>query len=60
MKSSESPIFPSPSDDSEMDQAALKARDTFRYFWREMAWEQRRIVPALELAAVKAGFSDPP
>jgi uncharacterized protein YegJ (DUF2314 family) len=43
-----------------MEQAAAKARQTFRYFWREMAWEQRRIVPGLDLAAVKASFSDPP
>jgi len=60
MKNSETPIFQSPGDDPEMDQAASKARQTFRFFWREMAWEQRRIVPALELAAVKASFSDPP
>ncbi|MBW3598820.1 MAG: DUF2314 domain-containing protein, partial [Planctomycetes bacterium] len=43
-----------------MEQAAAKARQTFRFFWREMAWEQRRIIPGLELAAVKASFSDPP
>ena len=35
-----------------------KARGTFRYFWREIAWERRRIVPALDLACVKAPFSD--
>jgi len=56
----DSPIFPSPSDDPEMDQAGAKARQTFRFFWREMAWERRRIVPGLELAAVKGSFSDPP
>ena len=60
MSNSESPIFQFPSDDPEMDQAAAKARKTFRYFWREMAWEYRRIVPALEMAAVKASFFDPP
>lgn len=60
MTDSESPIFESPAGDAEMDQAALKARQTFRFFWREMAWERRRIVPGLELAAVKASFSDPP
>ena len=54
------PIFPSPSDDPEMEQASANARQTFRFFWREMAWEQRRIVPGLELAAVKGSFSDPP
>ncbi len=60
MTNSESPVFRSPGDDPEMDQAAAKARKTFRFFWREMAWEQRRIVPGLELAAVKAAFCDPP
>jgi uncharacterized protein YegJ (DUF2314 family) len=60
MTNSESPIYQSPGDDPEMDQAAAKARQTFRFFWREMAWEQRRIVPGLELAAVKGTFSDPP
>lgn len=60
MAESKSPIFSAPSEDAEMDQAAAKARQTFRYFWREMAWEQRRIIPGLELAAVKGKFSDPP
>jgi len=60
MKNSESPVYHSPGEDAEMEQAAAKARNTFRFFWREMAWEQRRIVPALDLAAVKASFSDPP
>lgn len=44
--------------DPEMLRANEKARETFRYFWREMAWENRRIVPALDLACVKAPFSD--
>ncbi len=60
MTNSQSPIFQSPSDDPEMEQAAAKARQTFRYFWREMAWERRRIVPGLEVAAVKGSCSDPP
>jgi uncharacterized protein YegJ (DUF2314 family) len=49
-----------PAEDTEMEQAAAKARQTFRFFWREMAWEQRRIVPGLELAIVKGSFWDPP
>jgi len=42
--------------------APKKARDTFRYFWRELYWERRRIVPALDLACVKVAFrqEDPP
>ncbi|MCC9603611.1 DUF2314 domain-containing protein [Stieleria sp. JC731] len=54
------PVFSSPSDDKEMEQASQKARHSFRFFWREMSWERRRIVPALELAAVKGTFRDPP
>lgn len=60
MANSESPVFHSPDNDLEMEEAAAKARRTFRYFWREMAWERRRIVPGLDLAAVKGTFSDPP
>ncbi|TWU49050.1 DUF2314 domain-containing protein [Rubripirellula reticaptiva] len=52
-------IFISPGDDPEMVEASKKARQTFKYFWREMAWEKRRIVPGLELAAVKASLFDP-
>lgn len=43
-----------------MERAAVRARDAFKIFWRELSWEYRRIVPGLELAAVKATFSDPP
>ncbi|MBN1911632.1 MAG: DUF2314 domain-containing protein [Pirellulales bacterium] len=43
-----------------MEQAVKMARQTFRFFWREMAWEQRRIIPALDMAAIKASLSDPP
>lgn len=41
-----------------MQRAYETARTTFRYFWREVHWERRRIIPALELACVKAAFSD--
>jgi uncharacterized protein YegJ (DUF2314 family) len=60
VSSSSSPVIRSPGDDPEMEQASAKARNTFRFFWRELAWEYRRIVPALDLAVVKAAFSDPP
>jgi hypothetical protein len=36
--------------DPEMQRAYESARATFRFFWRELAWERRRIVPALDLA----------
>lgn len=60
MPETNAPVYGSPSEDPEMDQAAAKARTSFRIFWRELSWERRRIVPGLELAAVKASFSDPP
>lgn len=56
--SDEQPVFMFDADDPEMVEAYLGAQGTFRYFWRELAWEQRRIVPALEFACVKAPFSD--
>ena len=46
-------------DDAVMRRATEQARKTFRYFWREMTWEYRRIIPACALAAVKAPFADP-
>lgn len=56
--SQRSPIFDFDNDDPDMQRAYKNARDTFRYFWREVAWERRRIIPGLELAAVKAPFFD--
>ena len=46
----------------ELIDAAKNARNTFRYFWRELYWERRRIVPGLDLACVKVEFrqEDPP
>jgi len=44
-----------PSDEA-MIQAAKKARETFKYFWRELSWEYRRIVPGLGLSIVKFAF----
>ncbi|MDJ1497954.1 DUF2314 domain-containing protein [Cytophagaceae bacterium DM2B3-1] len=42
--------------DPEMIKAFEKAQQTFKYFWRELNWEFRRIVPALDLACVKIAF----
>lgn len=44
--------------DPKMIEAYDKARKTFKYFWRELSWEHRRIIPALNLACVKASFSE--
>ena len=57
---SESNVILFGGDDAEMLGASEKARATFKYFWRELAWEHRRIVPALDLACVKAAFTDGP
>jgi uncharacterized protein YegJ (DUF2314 family) len=54
----ENKIFYSKSDNAEMLQAFQKAQDTFKYFWRELYWEYRRIVPALDLACVKIAFTE--
>lgn len=54
-----SPTFPA-AEDAEMLAACARARDTFKYFWRELTWEYRRIVPGLEVAAVKIRFSEIP
>jgi uncharacterized protein YegJ (DUF2314 family) len=53
-----SKVFMFDGNDPEMFEAYEQARATFKYFWREIAWERRRIVPALGVAAVKAPFSD--
>jgi len=39
-----------------MKAAYQKAQDTFNYFWREMYWEAKRVVPAHDLALVKIPF----
>jgi uncharacterized protein YegJ (DUF2314 family) len=57
-ESQTSKVFMINKNDPEMERAYQDARATFRYFWREVAWERRRIVPALDLACVKAPFSD--
>jgi uncharacterized protein YegJ (DUF2314 family) len=53
------PVFFFNDSDPQMQRAYENARASFRYFWRELSWERRRIVPALDMACVKAPFSDP-
>src|SRR5262245_60992459 len=55
---SDSKVFMFDNSNPEMQAAYLRARASFRYFWREVAWERRRIVPALDMECVKAPFSD--
>lgn len=43
---------------NEMLEAYQKAQQTFKYFWREVYWDFRRIIPALDLAIVKVKFEE--
>jgi len=54
----EQPVFYTTGDEA-MDNAHKQAQDTFRFFWREMTWEGRRIIPGLDVASVKVAFTDP-
>ena len=42
--------------DELMRKATLNAQKSFKYFWRELYWEYRRIVPAHDFAMVKIPF----
>lgn len=44
--------------DQDMLSAFQKAQETFNYFWRELSWEYRRIIPGLDLACVKVAFTE--
>jgi len=39
-----------------MISASRRAQETFNYFWREMYWEGKRVIPAHDLALVKIPF----
>ena len=54
------PIFMFDDKDLEMQQAYQAAQASFRYFWRELSWERRRIVPGLDMTMVKLPFTDGP
>jgi uncharacterized protein YegJ (DUF2314 family) len=53
-----SQVFLAADDDAEMQPAYEQARGSFRYLWREIAWDQRRIAPVLVMAAIKAALTD--
>lgn len=42
--------------DEKMEAAMLEARRTFKYFWREVYWEYKRIIPANESMMIKVAF----
>jgi uncharacterized protein YegJ (DUF2314 family) len=51
------PVFMFDAKDPEMQQAYEAAQASFRYFWRELSWERRRIVPGLDMTMVKLPFT---
>lgn len=53
---SEAKTYNQAGDDAKMQQASMDARKTFKFMWRELSWEYRRIIPGLDLAAVKVPF----
>ena len=53
----EAKIYWADGDSPKMIEAFQNAQKTFKYFWRELSWEYRRIIPALSLACVKIAFS---
>ena len=55
---SDAPIYMVEEDDPEMQRAVEKARRTFRFFFRELSWEKRRVVPGLDLASLKIAFTE--
>lgn len=51
------PTFFADGESPKMIEAYKKAQETFKYFWRELSWEYRRIVPGLDVACVKLAFT---
>lgn len=54
------PTFLFDNENPKMQEAYRAAQASFRYFWRELSWERRRIVPALNMTLVKLPFTDGP
>ncbi|KRD12630.1 hypothetical protein ASE21_01620 [Flavobacterium sp. Root901] len=50
-------IFFADGENPKMIEAFKKAQETFKYFWRELSWEYRRIIPGLDVACVKVAFT---
>lgn len=54
---SNSTVFYADGESPEMINAIKKAQSTFKYFWRELSWEYRRIIPGLDVACAKIIFT---
>jgi uncharacterized protein YegJ (DUF2314 family) len=50
-------IFWVDGENPKMIEARKNAQKTFKYFWRELCWERKRIVRALNIACVKITFT---
>ncbi len=46
------------SGDPSMIKANERAKASFKYFWREVSWERRRIIPAFDMMLIKLPFAD--
>lgn len=53
-------VFMFDGDDPRMRQASEAAQRSFKFFWRELSWERRRIVSGLDMAMIKLPFTDGP
>lgn len=53
---SENLVYFTANSSPKMIEAFKEAQNTFKYFWRELFWEYRRIVPSLSIAFVKIAF----
>lgn len=51
-------IFWADNESPHMRASIKRAQETFKYFWREMAWERRRMIPAFGVSMVKVPFSE--
>lgn len=50
-------IYSVEGESDELKAAVIGAQATFKFFWRELSWESRRIIKSLDMAAVKMSFA---
>ena len=55
---SESPVTYHQGDDAQLLAASASARESFKYFWNMVTSDFNRIIPAIEMSAIKAPFAD--
>lgn len=56
--SENNPIFLIEGDSPDMLEAYKSAQQTFKFFWQEVFWENRRIIPAHDITAAKVAFEN--